>query len=135
MRPFDIRNINRINSNEWTKCNNDSRSLFWRNWVEKTYGGKFEQGFVRKMKVWIWKSPPEDEIVKWIFTDKEGNQHKVPNFIGFCKENNLDDGRMYDTYTGKRNHHKGWKAVRLYGVEGRKNPRDFGRELPPPARS
>lgn len=135
MRPFDIRNINRMNSNEWTKCNNDSRSLFWRNWVKKTYGGEFVQSFIGKTKTWQWKSPPDNEIVKWIFIDAEGNEHRVPNFKGFCKENNLDDGRMYDTYTGKRKRHKGWKAVRLYGVEGKRNAKDFGRELPPPARS
>ena len=135
MRPFDIRNVNRLNSNEWSKCNNDSRSPFWRDWVIKTYGGNFRRGFVGKMNAWLWDAPPENEQVKWIFTDKEGNEHRVSNFKGFCKQNDLSDGRMYDTYTGKRKSHKGWKAVRLYGIEGRKNVWDFGRNLPPPARS
>lgn len=135
MRPFDIRNINRLNSYEWSRCNNDSRAIVWRSWVCDTYGGTFNQKFVGKTRCWNWESPPEDQITKWIFIDKDGNQHRVDNFIGFCKQNNLDDGRMYDTYTGKRNHHKGWKVIRLYGIEGRKNPRDFGRNLPPPARS
>ncbi len=85
--------------------------------------------------MWEWQMLPDEEMVKWIFTDSEGNQHKVNNFKGFCSEHKLDDGRMYDTYSGKRKTHKGWKASRLYGVEGRKNPKDFGRNLPPPARS
>lgn len=135
MRQFDIRNINRINTNEWSKCNNDGRSSRWRNWVCKNYGGNFHQVFRGKTKIWEWVSPPEDEICKWIFIDESNTEHRVTNFYGFCKEHNLDDARMYDTYTGKRKQHKGWKAKRLYGVEGRKNPLNFGRELPPPARS
>lgn len=135
MRPFDIRNINRVNSYEWARCNNDSRCIFWREWVCKTYGGEFIKGFVGKTSMWSWEQPKEEEMVKWVFIDKEGNEHRVSNFLKFCREHNLDDGKMYNTYTGSRNHHKGWKAVRLYGVEGRKNPRDFGRNLPPPARS
>jgi hypothetical protein len=135
MRPFDIRNINRVNSNEWTKCNNDAKSPMWRSWVCENYGGEFERTNSGKTLVWSWKAPPEDEQIKWIFIDEEGNKHRVDKFKTFCRENNLDDARMYDTYTGKRKHHKGWKAIRLYGVEGRKNALDFGRELPPPARS
>jgi hypothetical protein len=135
MRPFDIRNVNRINSNEWTKCNDDSKAPYWREWVCKYYGGKFDRSFHGKQQIWVWTAPVENEEVKWIFTDSDGKDHKVSNFNGFCKEHSLDNGRMYDTYTGKRKSHKGWKATRLYGVEGRKNPRDFGRGLPPPARS
>lgn len=135
MRPFDIRNINRVNSNEWTKCNNDSRSKNWRDWVLKYHGGEFVTGSIGKQHMWIWKEPKPEDEVKWIFTDPEGKEHKVNNFIGFCKEHELDDARMYNTYTGSRKHHKGWKATRLYGVEGKNNARDFGRELPPPARS
>lgn len=135
MRPFDIRNVNRPNSYEWSRCNNDSRATFWRGWVCQYYGGEFVREFSGKTQVWKWNSPPEDEETKWIFIDPEGNEHRVNNFRGFCKEHGLDDGRMYNTYTGARKHHKGWKAIRLYGVEGKKNPRDFGRNLPPPARS
>lgn len=135
MRPFDIRNINRPNSYEWSRCNNDSRALYWRKITCEQYGGEFVQDRIGKALVWVWKAPSEDEQTKWVFTDPEGNQHKVSNFVGFCKEHKLDDARMYNTYTGSRKHHKGWKATRLYGVDGKKNPRDFGRNLPPPARS
>ena len=134
MRPFDIRNINRLNSFEWSKCNNDGRSSYWKDWVCKTYGGEFKQEMVNKTLMWKWNAP-SGEMPKWIFTDENGVEHKIYNFKGFCKEHGLDDARMYDTYTGKRKSHKGWKASRIYGVEGRKNPKDFGRELPPPARS
>lgn len=135
MRPFDIRNINRVNSSEWSKCNNDGKSQFWREWVCKNHGGEFKRDRVGKMLVWVWVQPPDGEIAKWIFIDKDGNEYRVNNFRGFCKEHGLDDGRMYNTYTGARKNHKGWRAIRLYGVEGKKNSRDFGRELPPPARS
>ncbi len=135
MRPFDIRNVNRVNSFEWSRCNNDAKANFWRDWVCKIYGGEFFRDRIGKTLVWSWKSPPDEEVVKWIFTHVDGTEKRISNFIGFCKENNLDDGRMYDTYTGKRKTHKGWKATRLYGIEGRVNPRDFGRNLPPPARS
>lgn len=135
MRPFDIRNVNRPNSYEWSRCNNESRSHFWRSWVCETYGGQFSRELVGKALIWKWNAPPDEERAKWVFMDAEGNKHMVSNFVGFCKEHKLDDGRMYDTYTGKRNHHKGWKVSRLYGIEGKKNPKDFGRNLPPPARS
>lgn len=135
MRPFDIRNVNRVNSFEWSRCNNESRAHVWREWVCKTYGGSFYRTFMGKTAVWAWKQPPDDEMIKWVFIDPEGNQHRVSNFKGFCTKHGLDDGCMYNTYTGKRKHHKGWKATRLYGIEGRNNPRDFGRNLPPPARS
>jgi hypothetical protein len=127
--------VNRVNSYEWSRCNNDSRAINWRSWVCKTYGGEFKEDRLGKMVMWTWIVSSEEELVKWVFTDPEGKEHRVSNFIGFCKEHKLDDARMYNTYTGSRKHHKGWKATRLYGVEGRLNPRDFGRNLPPPARS
>lgn len=135
MRPFDIRNVNRVNSYEWSRCNNESKSFFWRSWVCENYGGQFTRELVGKSMGWRWIEPPDEQKAKWVFVDAEGNKHMVSNFVGFCKEHNLDDARMYNTYTGSRKTHKGWKATRLYGVEGRKNPRDFGRNLPPPARS
>jgi hypothetical protein len=135
MRPFDIRNINTLNTYEWSRCNNDSKCHFWRTWVCQEYGGEFVPARVGKSSNWLWKSPPEEEMAKWVFYNPEGEKIKVSNFIGFCKKNNLDDARMYDTYTGKRKQHKGWKATRLYGIEGKKNPRDFGRNLGRPARS
>lgn len=136
MRPFDIRNVNRTNSYEWTRCNNESKALFWRNYVVNNYGGRFEHVRDGPRMIWKWISPPENETPRWIFTDPEGKSHQVTNFKGFCKENLLDDGRMYDTYTGKRNHHKKWKATKLYGVESNATSiKSFGRDLGPPARS
>jgi len=135
MRKFDIRNINRLNSYEWSRCNNESRAVQWRAMVEKYYGGRFIETIVNKSKQWIWKKPEDEPMNRWIFTDPEGIEHMVSNFKGFCKENNLDDGRMYDTYTGKRNHHKKWKARKLYGTGNNPQAKDFGRSEGPPARS
>lgn len=135
MRKFDIRNINRVNSYEWSRCNNESRSHTWRDMVVKYFGGKFEQVVMNKGLYWKWE-PAEGDQPRWIFTDPEGNEHQVSNFKGFCKENNLDNGRMYDTYTGKRKHHKKWTAKKLYGVESSATSRlNFGRNEEPPARS
>ncbi len=135
MRPFDIRNINRVNSYEWSRCNNESRSQYWRSYVEKYYGGTFEQIIQNKGICWKWVAPPDGELNRWVFTDPEGKEHLVSNFKGFCKENDLDDGRMYDTYYGKRKHHKKWKATKLYGT-GRTESfiKNFGRNYGPPAR-
>jgi hypothetical protein len=137
MRKFDIRNINTKNTYEWTRCNNDSRSIQWRGYVLKYYGGSFEQIIQNKGRYWKWVSPPKNEANRWVFVDPEGKEHMVSNFNGFCKENKLDNGRMYDTYTGKRKHHKQWIAKKLYGVETpcKSNQKDFGRNYDPPARS
>lgn len=136
MRPFDIRNVNRTNSYEWTRCNNESKAPFWRNYVVKNYGGDFQYVQEGARMVWKWNAPTKGEAPRWIFTDPEGNIHQVSNFNGFCKQNSLDNGRMYDTYTGKRKHHKNWKATKLYGADfsemGNKN---FRKDLGPPARS
>lgn len=134
MRQFDIRNINIRNTYEWTRCNNDGRSSIWRNNVLKYFGGDFVQVYENKSQCWKWVPPSKDEMNKWIFVGPDGNEHRVSNFKGFCKENNLDDGRMYDTYTGKRKHHKKWVARRLYGVEST-GSKDFGRNDFPQARS
>lgn len=135
MRNFDIRNVNRLNSYEWSRCNNDSRSHQWRSFVEKYHGGHFIEEFVNKGKQWKWVKSEEEAINRWIFVDPEGKEHMVSNFKGFCKENQLDDGRMYDTYTGKRNHHKKWKAKKLYGTGNFPHSKNFGRNEGPPARS
>ena len=134
MRQFDIRNINVKNTNEWTRCNNDGKSLAWRREVIKYFGGDFVRSHENKSLYWKWIAPPKNEMNKWIFIDPEGKEHRVSNFKGFCKENSLDDGRMYDTYTGKRKHHKKWVARRLYGVEST-GAKDFGRNDFPQARS
>lgn len=135
MRPFDIRNINRVNSFEWSRCNNESRSPYWRDYVKKYYGGEFVKVLKNKSLYWEWVKSPDEEMNRWVFVDPEGKEHMVSNFRGFCKENGLDDGRMYDTYTGKRNHHKKWKARKLYGTGNFPNAKNFGRNDTPPARS
>ena len=136
MRNFDIRNINRVNSYEWTRCNNESRSEMWRAMVVKYYGGSFSRQIVNKALQWVWNKREGSDINRWIFIDPDGFEHMVVNFKGFCKENGLDDGRMYDTYTGKRNHHKKWKAKKLFGTQSKSTgTKDFGRSEGPPARS
>jgi hypothetical protein len=72
-----------------------------------------------KALVWVWKAPSEDEQAKWIFTDPEGNQHKVSNFVGFCKEHNLDDARMYNT-SDRENTIKVGKPLVFMVLRGRK---------------
>jgi len=136
MRKFDIRNINRVNSYEWTRCNNESRSFAWREMVSKYYGGSFVQEISNKGLYWKWLPPENGEINRWVFIDPEGKEHVVSNFKGFCVENNLDDGRMYDTYYGKRKHHKKWTARKLHGTNLTGSYiKDFGRNDGPPARS
>ena len=136
MRKFDIRNINRIDSYEWSRCNNESRAPMWREAVAKYYGGSFSRKMVNKGVHWVWSPPEDGEVNRWIFIDPEGKEHMVSNFKGFCKENNLDDGRMYDTYNGKRKHHKKWTAKKLHGTGYTdSNIKNFGRNDGPPPRS
>lgn len=47
---------------------------------------------------------------KYIITPPHGDGFEIENLAKFCKENNLSDAHMSSTSTGKRKHHKRWKA-------------------------
>jgi len=49
----------------------------------------------------------------WDFISPTGESIHIYDLKRFCRDNALNSGRMYDVYSGKRNHHKNWKAFPL----------------------
>jgi hypothetical protein len=47
---------------------------------------------------------------EWIVIDPQGNEYQICNLKRFCKEHNLNAGRMYTIAKGKESHHKGWSC-------------------------
>lgn len=46
----------------------------------------------------------------YVMTMPDGEEIEVFNLRKFCRENNLNVGAMSSVITGKKNHHKGYKA-------------------------
>jgi hypothetical protein len=49
----------------------------------------------------------------WIVTNPEGEEFQIRNMAKFCRENDLDKGKMSGVASGNRKHHKGWKCRKL----------------------
>jgi len=85
---------------------------------------KIAKGFARHCKFWQCRYEGQnffdfferielnDHIFTKIFnvTSPEGDKYKVKNLKRFCRENNLNDGTMYDVAKGNQKSHKGWKC-------------------------
>tara|TARA_R100001082_G_scaffold87168_1_gene53672 strand:- start:397 stop:732 length:336 start_codon:yes stop_codon:yes gene_type:complete len=99
--------VNKINSREWVKCNEDARSAWWRQKFLSEHGGRFE----KKHNVWIWRSINSNEgedKKSYRFQDKEGNVYTVENMSKFCRDHDLNKSALYKVISGERNHHKGF---------------------------
>lgn len=52
-------------------------------------------------------------LKKWKITSPSGESFIIQNIYKFCLENNLSQGNMSAVSVGKRNHHKGWKVIKI----------------------
>ena len=50
---------------------------------------------------------------KWKIIYPDGTIKEIINLSEFCKLNNLSDGTLHNTLTGKQDNHKGFKCERL----------------------
>ena len=107
--------INKPNTREWVKCNEDSRSFSWRITFIQEHGGEF----VRSCggRYWVWQNTIKEEknILAnnkqlYIITKPDGGNVTIDNLSKFCRENNLNKSTMYLVMNGKRNHHKHFKC-------------------------
>ena len=103
--------VNQKHSYTWTKINDDGMCKYWKDQFLKEFGGEF----VPEGKFLLWKR--EKEIVKptkrKIFViNSDGEEVEVENFAKYCRDNDLSKSAMYETMSGKRSQHKGFKAVR-----------------------
>jgi len=118
---LSLNDVNKMYSFTWVRCNDDTRSGFWRSQFINRYGGQF----IKSGRYWEW-SPNGDQIITfepsiskspkpvdlgpsktWIFKNENGDILKTKNIQEFCKENNLTRSSLYEVISGKRNNHKG----------------------------
>ena len=50
---------------------------------------------------------------RWLVTNPDGEQFEINNMAKFCRENNLDKGKMTLVAKDERKHHKGWRCKKL----------------------
>ena len=105
--------INKRNSRDWIKCNDDAKSHIHREKFIKGHGGEF----VKSGRFWTWQNihsneelhdETEKEITKYELQDKEGNTYIVDNLAKFCRQNELNKSAIYKVINGERSHHKGF---------------------------
>lgn len=104
-----LEDINRKYSQTWVKCNDDSRSAYFRKQFIQQFGGEFIVDG-RELK---WREIPKPTVVrrKFIFEDPEGRIHFVDNMYDFCKKRDLNRAPMYEMIAGKRKQYKKYKFV------------------------
>jgi len=106
--------VNKRNTRDWVKCNEDSKSTYWRNQFVKEHGGFFEQ----QGKQWLWKEQIVDNRIKqdrkeYIFINRDEVEFLTDNFTKFCRKNELNKSAMYKVLKGDRSHHKGFTVIKL----------------------
>jgi len=123
---LSFNDVNKRNSFTWIKCNDDAKSVFFRNTFVTKYGGEF----VKNGRYWEWK-PKQEEMIElnqsiieepvseneptktWSFKNPNGDIVKTQNLQEFCKENNLTRSSLYEVISGKRQNHKGYSFIEI----------------------
>ena len=121
---LSLNDVNNKGSFTWVRCNDDSKSPYFRNLFCQKYGGSFS----RNGRYYQW-TPSANEILveptlieetkvedtspkkTWIFKDPEGNIVKTTNVQTFCKDKNLTRSSLYEVISGKRSSHKGYSFI------------------------
>ena len=108
--------VNRRNTRDWIKCNDDSRAHVWRDKFVEEHGGQF----VQEGRNWKWEETKivEDSRIKqerkdFIFINSDGVEFLTDNFTKFCRNNDLNKSAMYKVMSGERTHHKGFTCKKL----------------------
>jgi len=94
----------------WVKCNDDSRSAYFRKQFIEKFGGEF----VKEGRYFKWQKIIPVVIStrrKLVFEGPDGTVHFIENLYDFCKKNGLNRTPMYDLMTGKRKQYKKYKFI------------------------
>lgn len=70
--------------------------------------GKEKETLIKWMEFILRKRVP-----KWIFTDSEDKEYRVPILAQFCKEHDLNENCIQDIIRGRSHQHRGWKVRRI----------------------
>jgi len=104
--------VNKKNSNTWTRINDDSKKKQWRKKFIEKFGGSFKQ--VSRLYVeWQEDTPkteekPKERIISLI--NPQGEVVEIQNFTKYCRENDLSRSALYEVMRGSRKQHKGYTA-------------------------
>tara|TARA_R110000765_G_scaffold366340_2_gene456467 strand:- start:329 stop:679 length:351 start_codon:yes stop_codon:yes gene_type:complete len=106
--------VNRRNTREWVKCNEDTNASHWRDEFVKEHGGNFDKEGIK----WVWKEKVQDIRIKqerkeFTFINNDGVEFLTDNFTKFCRKNDLNKSAMYKVMSGERTHHKGFTCKKL----------------------
>ena len=111
--------VNRRNTKEWIKCNDNSKSHIHRqNFIEE-HGGEF----VKSGRFYEWKSihniesndvEVNEKKPLYEFKDKDGVTYLAGNLMKFCRDNDLNKSAIYKVMNGERSHHKGFTCKKVY---------------------
>lgn len=104
-----LEDVNKRYSQTWVKCNDDSKSKFFRGKFIEQFGGEF----ISEGREFRWQEIKKILPVrrKFIFEDPEGRIHFVENMYDFCKKRDLKRAPMYEMISGKRKQYKKYKFV------------------------
>ena len=108
---FNKQHVNQINTPTWVKMNDDAGKLVNRKLFLETFGGSFSP----KGRYVEWISEPDysHHTDKYVVKTPDNNIDLIEVFSKYCKENKLNKAAMYGTLRGVRNHHKGYKLVKI----------------------
>lgn len=129
---LSVKDINRKHTNSWTRCNDDSKSNYYRNIFISQHGGSFR----RKGQYWEWIPdleviapqmdipptlivPPPSETIDteqsktFVFMDTNDVVYKIKNIQRFCREHNLNRRMVYQLIKDKRKPHKGFRFIEM----------------------
>lgn len=103
--------VNKRYSQTWVKCNDDSKSQYFRNKFIEQFGGEF----IKDAREFRWQEKKPQPVVnprrKFVFEGPDGKIHFVENLYDFCKRNDLNRTPMYDLMSGKRKQYKKYKFI------------------------
>jgi hypothetical protein len=108
--------VNRRNTRDWIKCNEDTKSAYWRDKFVEEHGGQF----IHEGKIWRWEEQKiivdnriKQERKEYIFINKDGVEFLTDNFAKFCRKNELNKSAMHQVIKGDRRQHKGFTVTKL----------------------
>lgn len=124
---MNLDNVNKQNTKEWCKFNENSKGELNRQEHIKKYGGSWEKNDKNQ---WIWNRllnkivnfvSPKKERMQFEFVHKDGKTTVTDNFTAFCRENNINSSAMHEVLSGKRKQFKGYTVKRIPPKDNGKN--------------
>jgi len=108
---FIKEHVNKINSPTWVRINEDARKMIYREQFLQEYGGNF----VKKGRYVSWEPKFDVSRIKdkYVVETPEGKVELIEIFAKFCRKHDLNKAAMYGTLSGVRNHHKGFKLLKV----------------------